>query len=81
MERLAKDKHSSLLGSFLSYKENEMLQICLQGLYSQNLIFSVCCEWAQYIWVLYQNKLERLARDKHTSLLGSFLSYEENEVL
>ncbi len=26
-------------------------------------------------------KLERLARDKHSSLLDSFISYKENEVL
>ncbi len=27
------------------------------------------------------NRLERLVRDKHSSLLGTFESYEENEVL
>jgi len=30
---------------------------------------------------LYYTRLERLARDKHYSLLGPFVSYEENEVL
>ncbi len=31
--------------------------------------------------VLYNTNLERLARDRQTSLLGSFERYEENEVL
>jgi hypothetical protein len=29
----------------------------------------------------HYTKLERLARDKDSSLLGPFVSYEENEVL
>jgi hypothetical protein len=31
--------------------------------------------------VLHYTKLERLARDKHSSLLSLFRSYKENEVL
>ncbi len=31
--------------------------------------------------VLHYNKLERLVSDKHSSLLGTFVSYEENEVV
>jgi hypothetical protein len=31
--------------------------------------------------VLYHSKLERLASDKHTSLLGRFIGYAKNEVL
>jgi len=31
--------------------------------------------------VLYYNKLERVASDKHSSLLGPFVSYKGNEVL
>jgi hypothetical protein len=31
--------------------------------------------------VLHFTGLERLARDKHSSLLDPFISYEENEVL
>jgi hypothetical protein len=31
--------------------------------------------------VLHYTGLERLARDKQSSLLGRFVSYEENEVL
>jgi hypothetical protein len=36
---------------------------------------------AQYAGVLHYTILERLARDKHSSLLGPFVSMEENEVL
>ncbi len=31
--------------------------------------------------VLHYNRLERLASDKHSSLLGPFISYKESEVL
>jgi hypothetical protein len=31
--------------------------------------------------VLHNSNLERVARDKHSSLLGPFVSYEENKVL
>jgi hypothetical protein len=31
--------------------------------------------------VLHYTRLERLAGDKHSSLLGPLVSYEENEVL
>jgi hypothetical protein len=30
---------------------------------------------------MHYNRLERLARDKHSSLLGRYISYEENEVV
>jgi len=31
--------------------------------------------------VFHNTKSERVARDKHSSLLGSFLCYEENKIL
>ncbi len=34
-----------------------------------------------YVRVLHYTRLERLASDKHSSILGPFMSYEENEVL
>jgi hypothetical protein len=34
---------------------------------------------AQYVRVLHYTRLERLVRDKHSSLLGSFVSYEEDK--
>ncbi len=36
LERLARDKRSSLLGSFVNYDENNFLWIQLQGAYSQH---------------------------------------------
>ncbi len=39
MESLARDKHDSLLGPLKCYKENEVLLIYPQGLYSQHFIF------------------------------------------
>jgi len=46
MDKLAMDKHSSLLGPFISYEENEVLLIWLQ-LYSQDFIFFTAYEWAK----------------------------------
>jgi hypothetical protein len=64
LERLAMDKDSSLLGPFVSYRENYVLWIQLLGLYLQHFIFFLTYEWAEY------TRLERLARDKNPNLLG-----------
>ncbi len=44
---------------------------CYQEPYSQHFIFFLTYERAQYACVIY----------KHSSLVGSFVSYKENEVL
>jgi hypothetical protein len=41
----------------------------------------VTYEWAQKARVLQYTRLERLARDKHSILLGPFIGYIENVVL
>jgi hypothetical protein len=41
------DKHTSLLGAFVSYKENEVLCKKPMSQYSQHLIFFLTYEWAQ----------------------------------
>ncbi len=51
------------------------------GAYSQHFIFFVTFEWAQSDRVLHGIWLWKLACDKHSSLLGKFVSYEENKVL
>jgi len=38
-------------------------------------------KWAQQAIVIHYNRLERLATDKHSSLLDPFVIWEENEVL
>jgi hypothetical protein len=48
-----------------------------QGLYSKNFIFFVNYKWAQYAGVLQYTRVERHAKDKHSSLLGPFVSYDE----
>ncbi len=53
----------------------------LQGPFSQNYIFFVTYEFAKKAGVLHYMKAEMLVSEKHTSLLGPFISYEENEVL
>ncbi len=40
-ESPAKNKYSSLLGQFVTYKENKLLWIQPQGQYSQHFIFIV----------------------------------------
>jgi hypothetical protein len=81
LERLVWYKYSSLLGLFISYKENEVLWIWPLGPYSQHFIFIVTYEQTLKARVLYTTKLERLGGYKHSSLLDLFVSYEENEVL
>ncbi len=53
----------------------------LQGPYSQHSIFFVTYKWVQYAIVAHYISSERLALDKHSSLLGPSIRYEENEVL
>jgi len=45
-------------------------------MYSRHLILFLTYEWAQYARVLHYTRLEKLAEDKHYSLLGPFMSYE-----
>ncbi len=52
-----------------------------QGAYSQHFIFFITCHWTKLARVLHYTRLERLAWDKHSSLLGPLVSYEENEAL
>ncbi len=46
-----------------------------------SFIFFVTNKWAQKARMLQYTRLERLPVDKHSSLLGSLVSYEENETL
>ncbi len=71
--------HSSILIPFVSYAENEVLWIRLQGLYPQYFIFFVAYEWAQFARVLHYTKLKRLAWDQQSSLFGSLACLEETE--
>ncbi len=52
-----------------------------QGPYSQHFFFFVTYELGQWARVFHYIRLEMLARNKHSSLLGQFVSYEENKVL
>ncbi len=76
------EMHSSLLEPFISYEENQVVDMDSGTLfttlhYLHNLPMSPISER-----LLHYTKPERLARaDKHSSLLGPFLSYEENEEL
>jgi hypothetical protein len=78
LEILAKDKHSSLLEPFVSYKENENMD---PGVILTTLHFLYNLQIGPKARVLHYTKLEILARDKHSSLLEPFISYAKNEVL
>ncbi len=67
LKKLVRDKHSSLLGTFVNYGENEML-----------LMRPPCLTVGSD--KLPNTRLERLVRDKHSSLLGPSVSYGENAV-
>jgi hypothetical protein len=66
---------------FVSNEENKVLWKRPQWLYLQSLFFFITCKWAQSARVLHYTRLEKLARDKHSSLVDPFVSNEENKVL
>jgi hypothetical protein len=78
LEKLARDKHYSFLGLFISCNENGILCIWDLGTYSQHFIFFVTYDWAQQARMLDYTWLEKLARDEHSSFLGPFISFEES---
>jgi hypothetical protein len=77
LEKPVSYKHSCFLGAFISYEENKVLWILTRGPYSQHFIFLVTCEWALQARALHYTKQEWLAKDKHSILLGTFVSYKE----
>jgi hypothetical protein len=79
LERHFCDKHSSLLGEFVSYKENEVMWI--RSLVTIYFISFVTYQWAQKATAVHNIRLEKLYCDKLSSLLEEFVSYKENEVL
>ncbi len=81
LERLTRDKHPNLLGPLASYEENKVMWICVQWLYTQHFIFFVTLKYTQQVRVLLYTRLKKLAKDKHSSILRPFMSYEENIVL
>ncbi len=80
LERVARDKHSNLLGQFASHKEIEVLWIWPLGPYSQDIFF-VTYKWAKESRMVHYTRLERLAKNKCSNLLGQYVSYKEIEVL
>jgi hypothetical protein len=61
------ERHASLLGPFVSYKE-EYVANTANVLHSQHYTFFLTYEWAQSARVYYYIML---ARDKSSSLLGN----------
>jgi hypothetical protein len=70
---LVSDTHSCLLDPFVSYKEN----VVNMEPYSQHFVFFVTYEWTWEARVLQNTTLERLAREKHSSLFRPFVIYEK----
>ncbi len=65
---------SHFVKKYYQYKKN-------LGPYSQHFVFFVTYESAQYTTVFHKTRLLRLSSNKHTNLLGLFVSYDGNEVL
>ncbi len=59
---------------FVTYEENKVLLKQSQVLYLQHFIFLLNYEWTPTSYSSILNCLERVARDKHSSLLGPFVS-------
>ncbi len=80
--------HSSLLDLFVNYEENKVLWIPSVIFTTLHFLcnlrigpISSCDITLFYYHMLCYTRLEMLARDECSSLLGPFISYEENEVL
>ncbi len=71
----------SLLVSFVSYIEKDVLRIWLLGLYSQHLSFFETFKWAQKVRVFVPEKPFWPITMQHPSMLGPFVSYVENDAL
>jgi hypothetical protein len=74
---LVRDKHSSLLDLFVSYKENKVLLIWSFMPYSQNFIFIVTYEFAQLTSVTLWKAGSASQGQKHSSLLDLFVSLKK----
>jgi hypothetical protein len=70
LERLARDKHSSLFDAFENFANKRHPGPC-----SQHFSFFITYERAQKARVLHWARQERPARDKHSSLFGQFESF------
>jgi hypothetical protein len=74
LERHARDKYSSLLQKYVKYGQKSFI-ILAPGAIFATLHFIVI--HAQQARELQYTKLERLAGDKHSIVLGPFVSYKE----
>ncbi len=74
------NKHSSLLGPFISYKKWSVV-IIQPGLFSQHFIFFVTYKWPNKLECCITLALKGLKWDKHSSLLGPFISYKKWRVV
>jgi len=67
-------KHFSLMVPFVSYRENEVLLIRSQRMYSKHFLFYVVNGSDKLVVV--QVKPFQPCEKKHSSLLGLFVSYK-----
>ncbi len=73
--------HSSLLGPFVSYKENEVLWIQPQVTVFTTLYFLLNLEWAQKARVLVHSKPFQSSVMLYSNLLSLFLSCKKLSVV
>ncbi len=72
------DKHASLLWYGNNYNCRKFYD---PGTAFTTIYFIITYEWVHRVRVLHYTRLERLDWDKHSSLLGPFVSYRANEVM
>jgi hypothetical protein len=78
LERLARVKQSCLLSQAVRYKNCVVNTAPVAHLQPFSLF--VTYKWAHYARTLHYTKLERLARDKQSSLLGQFVCFKDSVV-
>jgi hypothetical protein len=80
MEMFARYKHSNLLGLFLSLVEIKVFWIWHQLPYLQIFVFFAIYNWDHLARMLHHIRLKKLARYKHSNLLGLFVILVEIKV-
>ncbi len=86
LERLAKDKHSTLFKKFVTYGRKKIHNIvtcglCYKTFYGRKLPLFRCSTLGQapVLTHKHQTRLESLAKDKHSSLLQKIVTYDRKK--
>ncbi len=70
-----------VLTIFMKIISKRLITLGSETIFTILHFLSILSKWVKYATLLHSTRLERLAGDKHSSLMGPFISNKENEVL